>query len=94
MEGARWDNENRTLEESRPKELYTEVPILHLNPIASRQPNPSDYVCPVYKTLTRAGTLSTTGHSTNFVLPIEIPTSRPPSHWVERGVACLVSLNY
>ncbi|EPY33889.1 dynein heavy chain [Strigomonas culicis] len=94
MECARWDDASKSLEESRPKELYVDMPIIHLDPIELRVPSPKDYVCPVYKTLTRAGTLSTTGHSTNFVLPIEIPTTREPSFWVERGVACLVSLNY
>lgn len=94
MEGARWDAERHTLTESRPKELYVEMPVLHLDPVVNRTPNPNDYVCPVYKTLTRAGTLSTTGHSTNFVLPIEIPSDVEPSHWIERGVACVVSLNF
>lgn len=56
LEGARWDNESGQLAESTPKELYTEMAIMWLIPKADRKPPTSGvYVCPIYKTLTRAG---------------------------------------
>ena len=56
VEGARWDMAEFNLEESRPKELYTDMPVVWLKPVANRKPPTSGvYECPVYKTLTRAG---------------------------------------
>ena len=56
LEGARWDADAIVLAESKPKELYTEMPVIQLVPMANRkQPEDGMYVCPVYKTLTRAG---------------------------------------
>ncbi|KAJ3073482.1 Dynein heavy chain 1, axonemal [Podochytrium sp. JEL0797] len=93
LEGARWDPTRRVLAESRPKELYTEMCVIWLLPKANRKkPETGIYECPVYKTLTRAGTLSTTGHSTNYVLTMELPSDKIPCHWVKRGVALITSL--
>lgn len=56
LEGARWDAVLTQLGESRPKELFTEVPIIWLKPTANRAiPETGTFDCPVYKTLTRAG---------------------------------------
>ena len=92
MEGARWDKGQYAIIESRPKELYTVVPEMWFEPRKDRIPPESQYTCPLYKTLARAGTLSTTGHSTNFVTTLQIPTKDPESHWIKRGVACILGL--
>ncbi|XP_072845880.2 dynein axonemal heavy chain 1 isoform X2 [Pogona vitticeps] len=95
LEGARWDPLFFQLTESRPKELYTEMAVLWLVPVPQRKPPTTGiYLCPIYKTLTRAGTLSTTGHSTNYVIAVEIPTTKPQRHWIKRGVALICALDF
>ncbi|XP_026203417.1 dynein heavy chain 1, axonemal [Anabas testudineus] len=95
LEGARWDSVAGQLTESRPKELYTEMAVIWLIPKPNRKPPTSGvYICPIYKTLTRAGTLSTTGHSTNYVIAVELPTDQSQRHWIKRGVALICALDY
>lgn len=70
------------------------MPIIWLVPEENHTKPKGVYECPVYKTLTRAGTLSTTGHSTNYVLAIEVPSKMPERHWIKRGVALICALDY
>ena len=139
LEGARWSPDHHALQPSKPKQLYSSLPTLHLLPVEHREPPTSNvYLCPVYKTLNRhvggwdvgcalcvfvgvdvvcvcvcvcvcvtfvQGTLATTGHSTNFVLYIELPTvDEPPfrnntgqadcARWIKAGVAAFCALRY
>eukprot|EP01035_Chromulina_nebulosa_P018662 gene18662-24408_t len=111
MEGARWDSDQHIISESYPRELYMEMPYIHLFPkerslvplvkgipehyTGSVYGTASVYMCPVYKTSLRQGVLSTTGHSTNFVMFIRIPMNKNMSqkHWIKRGVALLTQLD-
>ena len=74
--------------ESHPKVLYDEMPVGLLRPIESVNAKVfPHYECPLYKTLERKGVLATSGHSTNFVMEVKVPTDKPESYWVKRGGA-------
>lgn len=73
LEGAKWDYKTSCLADSDAKKLFVEVPVMHLNPVVDRvKPTSGIYNTPLYRVLSRTGTLSTTGHSTNFVIMLEL----------------------
>jgi dynein heavy chain len=105
IEGCYFNNDLHALDESDPKILYTPMPHIWLQPkkVDDIEPVEDDvpggtchvYQCPVYKTSFRQGTLSTTGHSTNFVMLIRVPMQpqHKQKHWIKRGVAMLTQLD-
>ncbi|XP_076243948.1 dynein heavy chain 3, axonemal [Calliopsis andreniformis] len=94
LEGARWNREKKVLDESKPKIMFDSLPVMWLKPgVKAEFVIENLYYCPVYKTSERRGVLATTGHSSNFVLYILLPTSVPQAHWIKRGTASLCQLD-
>lgn len=94
LEGCGWDMKRQALCESEERVLFSQAPCMWLKPYEAKDlPNVQHYACPVYRTAERRGTLATTGHSTNFVMFVKLPSNLSPNHWVMRGVALLSQLS-
>ena len=85
IENAQWSPAKKSLVEAELGEMNCQMPIIHFLPKYSLAGNEKVkkgsvleadevevYKCPVYKTNERAGILSTTGKSTNFILTIDL----------------------
>ncbi|XP_074052253.1 dynein axonemal heavy chain 6 isoform X2 [Macrotis lagotis] len=93
MDASRWDDQNMVIEDALPGQMNPMLPVVHFEPYQNYEPTPSLYHSPLYKTGARAGTLSTTGHSTNFVVTILLPSHKPNDYWISKGSALLCQLN-
>jgi len=92
LDGARWDRPMQMLADSLPKVMSDTLPVIHFIPSVNFKRDKKDYECPLYKTAVRAGVLSTTGQSTNFVVAVDMPTDKNPDYWVSMGTAMLCAL--
>ena len=94
FDGAKWDPDKFCLIDCDSNAVYTSCPVVHIIPKADFVHPKADYRCPVYRTAERAGVLSTTGHSTNFVVALNLPSQEDPRKWTMRGTALLLETPY
>jgi len=93
MEGGRIESARMILVDNFEGVMNSQAPMIHFIPTENVKENPADYQMPLYKTMQRAGSLSATGHSTNFILTILTPTKVDPQYWILNGAAYICALN-
>lgn len=82
MEGARWDVMSGIIVDSRPKELFPNMPVINIRAITQdKQDMRNMYECPVYKTRTRGPT---------YVWTFNLKTKDKPAKWTLAGVGLLL----
>ncbi|XP_029341080.1 dynein heavy chain 6, axonemal [Acyrthosiphon pisum] len=92
LDAGRIDLTTGLLVDPTPGDLYPPLPAIRLVPTVNLDEQTLRYDCPLYKTSARAGVLSTTGHSTNFVIAVLLPTEFPQSYWTLKGTALITQL--
>ncbi|KAM9770210.1 dynein axonemal heavy chain 6 [Menidia menidia] len=93
MDASRWDCVSMAIDDALPRVMNSMLPVVHFEPRQNYSPHPGLYHAPLYKTSARAGTLSTTGHSSNFVVTVLLPSKRPSSYWISKASALLCQLD-
>jgi dynein heavy chain len=83
MEGARWDEKLSSIEESRPKDQFSKMPIILVKAVQADKVETNVYSCPVYKTEDRGPT---------FVFEAKIKTKHKEGKWIMAGVALLMDV--
>lgn len=95
MEACRMDPQKNVLMDNPLGQMSAPAPLIYFNPTDSFEARPNEYAMPLYKTSKRAGTLSATGHSTNFILTVYVPTppKLPPEYWTLNSAAFVCDID-
>ena len=88
LEGAKWDWQSGQIEDARPKEMFSVMPVCMCKAVfipTKKRKNNNLYQCPVYTTEDRGGT---------FIFTAQLNTSskNPPRKWILGGVAIILDV--
>jgi dynein heavy chain len=103
MDGARWDDDAQVIVDSFPKVLWAKMPNYLIQPVEITNDRQTErakfnsgsrdhvYPAPIYKESLRKGVLSTSGHSSNFIMWLYMPIAKQDTEqlWTKRGVALI-----
>jgi len=89
LEGARWSIPTNQIEEARPKEMFSVMPVCLLKSMPIKPDAGEDktiYECPVYRTENRG--------REGFIFKAQLKTSakNPARKWIIGGVACILDV--
>lgn len=91
IEAGKWDLDNGGLCDPEIGELSNPLPAVWLKPSLKVEIG-DRYEAPLYKTPIRSGILSTTGHSTNFIISMLLNSKKSQEFWILRGTALVTLL--
>jgi len=84
LEGARWDSTSNSLEDSRPKEMFVQMPVINCKAgMQTEKVDKNQYVCPTYCVPIRRP---------YYVFPAQLRTKAPADKWVLAGVAMILDI--
>merc|ERR1719171_1560681 len=85
LEGARWDPNGGTLDESKPKEMFCRMPVINCKAGPATDNEKGVYICPTY---------CTPGRRPYFVFAAQLRTKHPAAKWVLGGVALILDIGF
>jgi dynein heavy chain len=88
LDGAAWDTQTNLLDEARPKEMFSHMPVCLCRAIKSPdmiREDKSIYVCPVYRTEQRGNTYICEAQ-------LRTPPKYDPRKWILAGVAIILDV--
>ena len=83
LEGASWNVQASLLEPSKPREMYSPLPVINIRPVMSEKSDHGVYLCPVYKTQQRGPT---------YVFSMQLKTKHEPGKWVLAGAVGIMDV--
>ena len=83
VEGAAWSAAHATLESSKPREMFSPLPVINIRPAVVEKYDQATYRCPVYKTQQRGST---------YVFSLQLKTKLDKGKWTLAGVAAIMDV--